>query len=240
MKLERHGTLAAATTLSNKRKTHMSNKIPGLSDLANRLSDIPFPDEFSILGRAVEDRAANGDIHNCSPAGSHKVAVRFYLGGAQRTIGFTDNPCDAARFADMARVRFQQYRSRGSTDVLVDRDMNLDLHQVEVDTEEVPLAVALLDDIEHLLLQEGLIKTNATKMVECQEHFRNQVPRVQIRMTQKRELIETLKTLVDGQRAIYERLSMIEVQLNYMNPRREPPAEGVKPMTGYPNIHGFH
>lgn len=180
----------------------MSNKIPGLSDLAKRLSGFSFPDEFNIVGQAVRDRAANGDIHNCYPAGKHNVVVQFYLGGAQRTIGYTDNATDAARFADMARVRFQQYRTRGSTDVLTDKDMNLDLHQVEVDIEEVPEAVALLDDIEHLLLQGGLIKTNATKIAECQEHFRNQPARVQIRMTQKRELIETLKSIDDRLGAI--------------------------------------
>lgn len=186
----------------------MSKSIPGLNDLANRLKDISFPDEFSLCGMAVEKRAANGDIHNCHPAGSHNVAVRFYLGGAQRVLGFTDNACDAARFADMARVRFQQYRQRGSTDELTDKDMNLDLHQVEVDTESVPQAVALLDDIEHLLLATGAIKTRETLIQESIELFRNQPPRVRVRQTQKAELLATLKS-------IDERLGKIEAFVDF-------------------------
>lgn len=207
--------------------------------MAKRLQGFSFPDEFNLSSIAVHDRAANGDIHNCYPSGKHNVAVQFYLGGAQRTIGYTDNANDAARFADMARVRFHQYRSRGSTIPLTDQDMNLDLNQVRVDIEEVPEAVALLDDIEHLLLQAGLIKSNATRMAECQEHFRNQPPRVQHRQTQKAELLATLKSIDDRLGAIEAVQQGLLEAWNSIIHSAVPPAEGVKPVTGYPNINGL-
>lgn len=170
--------------------------------MANRLKDITFPDEFNLCGIAVEERAANGDIHHCHPRPGHGVEVRFFLGGAQRILGFTDNATDAARFSDMALVWFQKYRKRGSNVTLVDQDLNLDLHQVAVDSEEVPQAVALLSDIEHLLLAEGVIVAPGTLPPHGPD------VRVRTRSTQKGELLATLKS-------IDERLAKMEAFVDY-------------------------
>lgn len=190
----------------------MSKSIPGLNDLANRLKDISFPDEFNLCGIAVEERAANGDIHHCHPRPGHGVEVRFFLGGAQRILGFTDNATDAARFSDMALVWFQKYRKRGSNVTLVDQDLNLDLHQVAVDSEEVPQAVALLSDIEHLLLAEGVIVAPGTLPPHGPD------VRVRTRSTQKGELLATLKEINTTQNHIYELLARVELRLNALQP----------------------
>lgn len=163
--------------------------IEGLANLANRLKGITFPDEGDHIAQIIFERASIGEIHNCHPrTGSSGVEVRFYLGGAQRTIGYTDDPTAAARFADMARIRFHRYRKRGGNTTFDDAGMNINLHQAMIDAEEIPEAVALLDDIEHLLLATGAIYAPGTGPVEPLK------PRA-ARPTQRGDILAMLKAI---------------------------------------------
>lgn len=135
-----------------------------LTQLANKLRDIHFNDELGVFDEAAHERMTMGQIHNCHAMPRSGIySVRFFLGGAYRLVGFSGSPSDAARFADMVRVRFHKYRVRGNRAPLTDSDLNFDLNQVEIDAMETPEALALIEGIEHLLLAEGVLKLPADR-----------------------------------------------------------------------------
>lgn len=76
--------------------------------------------------------------------------VRLYLGGAIRTIGYTDNLTNACRFSDMAALRFWKYRIRGACEPL-DVNLNFGVDQAKHDSLHETDAADLLDKIENYL-----------------------------------------------------------------------------------------
>lgn len=160
------GTHAAATTPSgrpftrqNGKKTDTQIMSTPLTKLANKLRHIHFPDETGFFDTTFFDRVKANGPKACYPLpGGRLWVVKFSLGGKVCVLGFTDHAADAARFADMARVRFHRYKLRGSWKPLTDHELNFDLNQVKEDETEVPEALALLEDIEHLLLSDGVLE----------------------------------------------------------------------------------
>lgn len=134
-------------------------KVPGLTELANRLRDIYFPDEDNVLDREIIRRMEAHETHACYLVGrGPSFVAKFSLGGEVRCLGFSHSGADAARFADMCRVHFHKYKLHGGWKPLEDRDLNFDMEQVNEDFANVEKAVALISDIEHLLLDQGVIK----------------------------------------------------------------------------------
>jgi len=174
-----------------------------LTKLANRLRDIHFPDETGFFDQTFFDRAKANGPKACYPLpGGRLWVVKFSLGGKVCVLGFTDHAADAARFADMARVRFHKYKLRGRWKPLLDHDLNFDLNQVKEDETEVPEAIALLEDIEHLLLADGILedyKAVEAKRAEIVKQGRAK----QTRSTKGGEILVEI-------RSISERLGKVE------------------------------
>lgn len=185
--------------------------VPGLNSLANRLKGIHFPDDNKVLDDVFFERSKAGMIHGCYPLGPHGLyIVKFSLGGAVRHIGFSDCGADAARFADMARVRFFKYKLRGGHTPLVDQDLNFDLKQVDWDTKHVQDAVSLLSDIEHLLLDQGILKDY--KEIEA-EREGIVLRRREVRKTKGGEILFTLLEIQEKIEVANRRLAGIESRL---------------------------
>lgn len=85
-------------------------------------------------------------------------AVRMYLGGGQRLLGYTKEqiPYGALRFADMARQYFWKYRVRNATEPN-EGDLNLSLDRVQQDMAHETHAVAMLKEIEDHLISVGAL-----------------------------------------------------------------------------------
>jgi len=167
-----------------------------LTQLANRLRDIHFPDDDGFFDQEFPARVEANGAKGCYPLPRGSLwTVKFSLCGTICVLGFTSHSADAARFADMAKVRFHPYRRRGGWLPLVDTDLNFDLAQVKIDEEECQEAVALLDDIEHLLLAEGVIEDR--KAVEANHEAAVKVADVKLKVRQSRrtkggEILERL------------------------------------------------
>lgn len=132
-------------------------KDPELNTLANELKSLPFtaaPDLESDARERYEILAREqGDYPFRLVYQMPNVrtwVVRLYLGGAIRTIGYTDNLTNACRFADMAALRFWKYRIRGACEPL-DANLNFGVLQAKYDSLHETDALLLLDKIETYL-----------------------------------------------------------------------------------------
>lgn len=189
-----------------------------LTKLANRLRDIRFPDDSGYFDQQSFDRIQNGAKPKaCYPLPSGNMwIVKFSLGGKVCGLGFTPHMADAFRFADMARVHFHPYRLRGGSQSIADSDLNFSLEQVEIDKEECKEAVALLVDIEHLLLADSVIEP-----VEYMEAKRSRAAQTsqakleirQVRQTKGGEILERL-TRIEASNLRIETLLAQFVALN--------------------------
>lgn len=96
-------------------------------------------------------------------------AVRLYLGGAQRTLGYVrKDPINALRFADMAMFYFWKYRVRGAAEP-TNQFLNFSVERAQQDLDNEPYAVNLLKRIEKYLLDLGALKDSATRQKELNE-----------------------------------------------------------------------
>jgi len=143
-----------------------------LYELANTLGQINFPDdENRAIDRDFSDRLADGEhwlniINPGLPSRRRNTRlwiVRFTLGGAARHIGATPRGADAARFADMAAVRFARYRKH-NRGLPPDR-YNFSAEQVASDIDNCPEASDLLDRIEKHLLAQSVISEAPPEVV---------------------------------------------------------------------------
>lgn len=132
-------------------------KDPALTKLANELKSIAFtaaPDLESDTSEKLEHFARGvGDYPFrlvYSMPNFRTWAVRLFLGGSVRTIGYTDNLCAACRFADMAALRFWKYKIRGACEPL-DANLNFGVAQAKHDSVHETGALVLLDKIENYL-----------------------------------------------------------------------------------------
>ena len=126
-----------------------------LYEIANGLNNIVFPDTQGALSESFYEQEVLGlERHYLKrPTRDRQFwIVRLFIGGKTRAIGATERGCDAARFADMAAVRFAKYRRRNAA-----QEFNFSREQVESDIDEVPEAVALLDAIEDYFLNNDII-----------------------------------------------------------------------------------
>lgn len=132
-------------------------KDPELNTLANELKIINFsaaPDLDSDVSERCEILArGQGDYPFrlvYQMPNFRTWAVRMFLGGAIRTIGYTDNLTHACRFSDMAAFRFWKYRIRGACEP-VDASLNFGVDQAKHDALHETDAARLLDKIETYL-----------------------------------------------------------------------------------------
>lgn len=132
-------------------------KDPGLTQLANQLKELTFtaaPDLESDTSEKLEHLARGQGEYPFrlvySMPNFRTWAVRLFLGGSVRTIGYTDNLCAACRFADMAALRFWKYKIRGACEPL-DANLNFGVAQAKHDSLHEAPAFLLLDKIENYL-----------------------------------------------------------------------------------------
>lgn len=98
-------------------------------------------------------------------------AIRMYLGGFQRTFGFTTDFYQGARFSDMIRVHFAKYKLRDARepDTL---DLNISIDRVRVDMMNEPEVVAIIHALEHHLRSIGAIMDPAEREAKRQEEIK--------------------------------------------------------------------
>lgn len=139
------------------------SKDPQLSALAKELKDLNFsesPERESDADEMDKEfmRSGTRSWRNVGilPSAINAWAVQIYLGGALRSIGFTNKFCDALRFADMAAMRFWIYRIRGSHQP-TDNELNFSVEQAKQDLESEKDAVQLLTAIESYFLDKKII-----------------------------------------------------------------------------------
>ena len=123
-----------------------------LFELANKLRNDDIFTQYSALKDEAEDTWRADELRNVTLMRDGKTfAVKLYIGGVQRIIGYTENLTNACRFADMARWHFAYYRTRDRR-LPVDSDLNFEVQQVKNDMQAEEAAVALLREIETYLL----------------------------------------------------------------------------------------
>jgi len=188
-----------------------------LTGLANQLRGIDFPDDDGFFDREFFSRVEAHGSKGCYPMPNGNLwVVKFSICGTICVIGFTAHAADAARFSDMAKVRFHPFRKRGGWKPLTDADLNFDLAQVKSDEMEVQEAVALLDDIQHLLLANGTIVDR--KVVEANHEAAVQVAEAKLKIRQARktkggQILERVNALEESNAKIQESNLRIETLL---------------------------
>lgn len=121
---------------------------PDLYKLACKLKQPDVFTQYSALKDEAEEIWRSGDLRNVYLMKDGKTfAVKLYVGGAARIIGYSINLADACRFADLARWQFAKYRARDQREP-TEPDLNFPLQQVKNDLEHEPKAMALLREIE--------------------------------------------------------------------------------------------
>lgn len=123
----------------------MSND-PQLLELANALQHVDFGVDPSDRFTMYDHPMRNVTMFPNRPL----FRVRFYLKGANRTIGITPCGVSAMRFADMARVHFWRFRQRDVRPP-TDADMNYSVDLAKSDLSHNAPAVGLLDAMAKLL-----------------------------------------------------------------------------------------
>lgn len=136
--------------------------------IAATLDQIQFPDEGHKLESQFHEWMKLGSqVHYLYRPGKCRPfwTVRLFIGGKVRALGATSRGCDAARFADMAAVRFAKYRIRAVSHT--NANLNFSAEQVRRDEESTPAAAALLDTLEKYFLDNGIISVpSAERKVE--------------------------------------------------------------------------
>lgn len=197
-------------------------KDPELNTLANELKSVPFtaaPDldsdvqeRFEILARGQGEYPFRLVYQMPN---FRTWAVRLYLGGAIRTIGYTENPTHACRFADMAALRFWKYRIRGACEPL-DAHLNFGIAQAKHDATHETCAILLLSRIEDYLQGHCL---GDPKLLEA-ERVRRKFAR-DARRTVRHDFHELIGQLSD-------KLDQIEAKIDKLSgrdaPTKHPPA----------------
>lgn len=122
-------------------------------------------------------------------------AVRIYLGGEVRAIGYvsTNRLPDGMRFADMAAMYFWKYRIRGACEPS-ENELNRSVADVKRDLIHETHAVALLKRIEeHLLQTDAILSPERRAQLVKERKVKNRGGlRVQLLCNQA-ELLEYLK-----------------------------------------------
>jgi len=134
-----------------------------LSKLAKSLRLISFSDEDGRIAALFSEieRHDSKRIRNSYPLPGGKTwSVKIYFAGGYRYLGYTDSGVNAARFADMATLRFWKYRTRGAPEP-EDRDFTFSKQQAERDSVNETDAAVLLDEIERHFKSAGVIVTFA-------------------------------------------------------------------------------
>lgn len=143
-------------------------KDPELFGLANKLKDSPFT-QYVALNDEIEDIWKANELRNVYLMKDGKTfAVKLWIAGAARIIGYTFNLADAARFADLARWHFAKYRVRDAREP-VDSDLNFPVAQVKNDLEHEPSAMALIREVEHYLKEVNAISEGAQPVTAQRE-----------------------------------------------------------------------
>lgn len=139
-----------------------------LSKLAKLLRDVPFKDEGGQIAAlfAEIERDDAKRIRNAYLLQDGKTwGVKIHLAGAYRYLGYTPSGVNAARFADMATLRFWSWRLRGLPEPS-DRDFTFSRAQVEFDSRNETYAGILLDDIERHFKAVGVIVELSSDLAE--------------------------------------------------------------------------
>lgn len=146
---------------------------PELNVLAKRLEDVIWEnplseDELLMVQRNLTDPEAPRRHVTMLPD-FRTWAVRLYLGGAQRTIGYVrKDPATALRFADMAMFYFWKYRIRGAAEP-TNMALNFSVERAQRDMDNEPEALYLLQEVEKYLLSIGALKDSVTRQKEIGE-----------------------------------------------------------------------
>lgn len=134
-------------------------KDPKLNQLAKELQEHQFV-EVEGLEDAARERMLATELRCVVQMPNFKTwAVRMYIGGLSRCIGYTDDLTAACRFADMAACRFWKYRVRGACPP-VDSDLNFGVAHAKTDCANELQIMHLLDRIENYLRSLGCIDTD--------------------------------------------------------------------------------
>jgi len=124
---------------------------PTLNSLAHELEDVA----FMAPAHDFADREPGDDHPRVFLMPNQKTwAVRMFLGGTHRCIGYSDDLTKACRFADMAAMRFWKYRVRGAhppTDI----ELNYGTEHTKSDCEHEVDVNNLLNKIEAHLKSTG-------------------------------------------------------------------------------------
>jgi len=130
-----------------------------LYDLAKALDGFKFPDVGNERAAIFHEWDQLDSVVHYLKRPNYRYrfwTVQLFIGGMLRNIGTTLNGVDAARFADMAAIRFAKYRKRRLAEDQV--QLNFSYAEAKQDEVDCPQAVELLDDIEEYFLDCGVIE----------------------------------------------------------------------------------
>jgi len=144
---------------------------PQMNQIAKRLGTLKWQEPLSADEQAQEHEPASTFRRVALLPDLKTWVVRIYLGGAQRTLGYTReaSPLSAMRFADMAMMYLWIYRVRGAHEPS-DHELNFSTDRAKSDLLGEPEALQIIKDIEHYLLGTGAIATGEDR----QRHIQNQ------------------------------------------------------------------
>lgn len=136
-------------------------KDPELNRMANELQTITWhtalsEDEKNEVKEMAAGRLKTRYVYSLP---DYKTwAIRFYLGGEQRTVGhILRDQASALRYADMVSVYFWRYRVRGAAEPTIDR-LNFSLERAKADLANEPDVVGLITRIEAYFKSQGVIR----------------------------------------------------------------------------------
>jgi len=128
---------------------------PTLNELANELRETQFLDSLHEFADR-SDTPLNELRRVYSMPNGKTWAVRMFLGGQNRCIGYTDDINAACRFADMAAWRFWKYRTRGARPP-TDGELNFSAEVAKSDCFNETNASYLISRIESHLRNNGTL-----------------------------------------------------------------------------------
>lgn len=187
---------------------------PTLAGLAICLKGVNFDttleDHREFVQAIIQDRARNV---SCCPDGK-TYRVRMYIGGKQRTIGLTEVPANAARFADMARIFFWPYRLRDCREPSL-ADMNFSVEQANEDLATNERAVELLTSIRDHFINHGMLTLREPSKKEGRRTSRHEIVDLRDNITrlfaeQQKKNLHIFGELKQAFHHILERLTALE------------------------------
>ncbi len=195
---------------------------PTLNQIAWRLNTVRWAtpldaDEESLAHSVNTDMAAPRRLLAMMP--DYKTwAIRMYLGGAQRILGFFKGPdiANGLRFADMVKVYFWKYRHRGPHEP-ADHELNYSVERAKADLTDELEAIQLIHDIEAHLQEIGALltpqqaeqlrneqkasrplrRTVSNLMVEMNEHWMLRVQGFEQQITKLTAEVARVNTLLE-------------------------------------------